>query len=666
MACLFLLLGSQACGSGSPSIDALDAAPADGGADSASGCESVCWHPMARPPSPVEGESATFASEECRCPQGFACTGTKTVSGPRLTSTYPVCQPASAQSPLALVFDFRNDPTVPVGLRFKLNGGAWPQSSVAGSAGQITITLEQPQAQLVLPLPIDGSGLLTVPLPPGRHQFQLEMGRGATFDPFKYPITNLAGALIVERAGEVIIDLQAPPVTFALRLNGAPFPSPTTGEAVALRIEGRTGHRLQVKRGAGQSLSAGTIWLEPGKYTVTLTTENNPAAPTLPSGFVTLTRSFEVGTVPLEKIFDVGLLTVSGAVTIDGKDLPAGIDAEVDLIGPDGELRATVPAARPAHYRMLAFPGQYDLLFATAQGNDAAGIPTGDVRVLEKKLLDGDLTSDIAVGTVTWPVEITGNGATVGDSGLERGKLQLAGGVGASFGLGAAGPIRLSPLAYQGTASLVTVVGTSGGPLPALPVLVGTGVPVSSAPAKLDVPVAPLGLQLRLDGGQPPDATVPRGFFHFSHADGTPGELGVNASSSGPLGATVNLTPGPWRVRFQANGEAAGMPVGDLSLPDLMVPAEGLSRTVDISTVEVVIELRQGGGALPEAPAGRDRGLVQIGSTRVRLPRTGPARLPLRAFPGVTSVAVVCDATCGAGLPQVLTLSPFVALGPTP
>jgi hypothetical protein len=76
-----------------------------------------------------------------------------------------------------------------------------------------------------------------------------------------------------------------------------------------------------------------------------------------------------------------------------------------------------------------------------------------------------------------------------------------------------------------------------------------------------------------------------------------------------------------------------------------------------------VIELRQGGSALPDAAAGKDRGLVQVGSTRVRLPRTGPARLPLRVFPGVTSVAVVCDGTCGAGLPPFLTLSPFVGLG---
>ena len=661
-ACLVAVasLGLAACHDESPSVGA--GPPPDGGADAASGCESVCWHPMARPPNPVEGETATFVSEECRCPQGFACTGSKTVTSPRLTSTYPVCQPLAQRRPVELAFDFRSkDPTVPVGLRFKLNGGAWPRSAVAESAGQITITLEQ-QEQRILPLPTDESGLLTVPLPRGRHQFQLELGRGDSFDPFKYPITNLAGALVVERAGEVTIDLQAPPVTFALRLNGAPFPAPATGEAVALRIEGRTAHRLQVKRGAGQTLDHGTIWLEPGKYVVTLTTES-PFGGTLPSGFVILDRSFEVGTAPLETTFDAGMFTATGGITVDGKDLPASADAEIDLIGHDGESRATVPATRPAHYRILAYRGQYDLELATATRDSAAGIPSGDVRVLEKKTIDGDLTSDIAVTTVPWPVEITSNGLPVADSPLSRGKLQLAGGLGASFELGPAGPVRLTPLVYQGTASQVTVVGASSGPLPAFPVPVASALTTAATPAKLDVPVAPVTVALHLDSGDPPAAAVPRGFFRFSRADGTPGEVSVNASSSGPLTATLNLTPGTWSARFQANGEAAGTPAGDLALPDLIVPKEGLSRTVEVATVEAVVEFRQNGGALPDAVAGRDRGQVQIGSTRIKLPATGPARLALRIFPGVTSVAVVCAGTCGAGLPQFLTLTPFVAVG---
>jgi hypothetical protein len=664
------VMALQACGGEGGRNPWADAAATgvvgDGGADSASGCASVCWRPLARPVNPLEGEAATFMSEECRCPQGFACTGAKTISTPRLTSTHPVCEPLDRRArPLAMAFDFRDQqPTVPVMLRFQLNGGAWPQSAVAGSAGQITITLQQPQAQRVLPLPIEASGLLPVALPPGRHRFQLEMGRGATFDPFKYPITNLAGELIVERAGEVIIDIQAPPVTFELRLNGAPFPAPAAGEAIALRIEGRTRHRLQVKRGPGETLTGGTIWLEPGKYVVTLTTEGTPADFTLPSGSVILTRALEVGTAPLARVFDVGLFALTGAVTIDGKDLPPGLEAEVGLVGPDGEVRATVPAGRPARYRLLAFRGQYDLTFATPEGDRAAGIPGGAVRVLEKKTIEQDLVADVAVTTATWPVEITANGAPVADAALDRGKLQLVGGVAAVFGLAATGPIRLAELVYQGTATQVAVVGSAGGPLPPVAVPVASGLAVSAAAAKLDVRVAPVTLQLRIDGAEPPAAAVPRGYFRFSRVEGPPGDVNVGASASGPLATTVNLTPGLWRAHFQANGDAPGMPAGELPLPDLMVPAEGLTRTLELATVEATIELQKDGAVLPDAAPGKDRGLLQIGPTRVRLPRTGPARAALRIFPGVTSVAVICDETCGAALPQFLTLTPFVAILP--
>jgi hypothetical protein len=662
-------LALQACGGGSPAVDAMagDAAIPEGGADTASGCASVCWQPLARPPMPVEGETATFSSEECRCPQGFACTGSKTVMAPRLTSTYPVCQPLDpGRRPLPLAFDFRNDPQVAVTLRFRLNGGAWPQSEVAGSAGQITITLEQPQTQRVLPLPIGNEGVLTLALPRGRHRFQLEMGRGATFDPFKYPITNLTGSLIVERGGEVNIDLQAPAMMFELRLNGAPFPAPGPGEAVALRIEGRTGHRLQVKRGPGETLVGGTVWLEPGKYTVTLTTEGRPADPSLPSGSVVLTRALEIGTAPLQQIFDVGLYPVSGAITVDGKDLPAGTEAEVELVGADGEIRATVPAARPARYRVLAYRGQYDLLFSTPLDNGPAGVPTGGARVLEKKLIDRELTADIAVATASWPVELTANGAAVGDAAVDRGKLQLSGDVAATFPLGTAGPIRLTPLVYQGAKVQVTVVGASGGPLPAVPVVVASDLAVSATPARLDLPVAPVTVQLRLDGGEPPLAPVSRGLFRFTRAAGTPDEVSVAASSGGPLAATLNLSPGVWRAQFQGSGDATGTPAGDLALGELMVPAGGLTRAIEVATVEAAIDVLQNGAALPDAAPGKDRGIIQLGSTRLRLPRTGPSRVPLRLFPGVTTISVVCDDVCGAGLPPFLTLSPFVAVGAAP
>jgi hypothetical protein len=204
-------------------------------------------------------------------------------------------------------------------------------------------------------------------------------------------------------------------------------------------------------------------------------------------------------------------------------------------------------------------------------------------------------------------------------------------------------------------------VGASDSPLPALPVPLATGLS-PPAPARLDLSVAAVTVRLRVDGGEPPAAAVPRGLFRFSRADGTPDAVTVPASAAGPLSATLPLAPGVWRVHFQGSG-TPGAPAGDLELPELALPREGLDRTIEISTVEAVIELRQDGALLPDAAPGKDRGLVQVGSTRLRLPPTGPSRLAVRVFPGVTTLAVICADTCGAGLPSYLTLSPFITLG---
>src|SRR6185369_4947237 len=111
-----------------------------------------------------EGETETFVSDECRCPDGYACTGTQTLSTGistqtglgyfddpaaskdslptgRGTATYRVCEPVDRQHPPALVLDFRDDaPLLPVTLRFRRGGGAWPASAMPGSAGEVTIT----------------------------------------------------------------------------------------------------------------------------------------------------------------------------------------------------------------------------------------------------------------------------------------------------------------------------------------------------------------------------------------------------------------------------------------------------------------------------------------------------------------------------------------------
>src|SRR5262245_2979048 len=73
-------------GGGAINAAALDAAAdhpasdatADSGAAGDGGCAQVCWRPIARLMTPEEGETQEFVSQECRCPDGFACSGSLT------------------------------------------------------------------------------------------------------------------------------------------------------------------------------------------------------------------------------------------------------------------------------------------------------------------------------------------------------------------------------------------------------------------------------------------------------------------------------------------------------------------------------------------------------------------------------------------------------------
>jgi hypothetical protein len=502
----------------------------------------------------------------------------------------------------------------------------------------------------------------------GRHGVSLQMGRRPTFDPFTYPISTLEGELTVDGPGEAVIDVPATPFTFDVRAGGGPFPVPRTGESVAVRIEGRYGlpgfssNLFVWKRTAGQALEKRTVWLEPGKYTVYIITEGAPDNPSLPGGYLIATRFLEVGADPLERTFDLKIVKLEGDITVDGKDLPPAVRAEVDLLAQDAVARGVLGAGRPAHYGVLAFAGEYRVLLATESGSEGAGVPAGALRAFTR-LVDQNLVAPIAATTLTWSGEVTRNGAPLPDAPAERGALVLDGVLNHQLSLGKAGAGPFSGLVYQGGPSAVKVVGTGQAGLPALPVTVASDFTPAGTPARFDVVLAPVKVGLRIDGKDPLASTTTRGQFRFTRADDPALSVRVPASLTGPLLADVALPPGTWKAGFQSAG-ATELPIGDVTLPDLMVPTEGLTRDLDLTTVNLTIEVRHNGSLLPDATGPKDRGAVQVGSTRVRLPRTGPAGFNLKVFPGVTSVAVICDESCGAGLPPFVTVAPRLKVGP--
>jgi hypothetical protein len=290
-------------------------------------------------------------------------------------------------------------------------------------------------------------------------------------------------------------------------------------------------------------------------------------------------------------------------------------------------------------------------------------VPTGSIRVAQQKAISQSGMLPMDVTTTTWSAEVTLNGMAMPDFTRERGTIVLTSAADHALGLGKTGPARASAPVYQGGPATVNVLGTAGGPLPPVPVTVATGLQ-PAGPVTLDVVLAPVTVGLRIDGRDPPASTAARGQFRFSRADDPNVRLSVDASSAGPLSATVALPPGTWKALFRTASDTAGVPVGELALPELVVPREGLTRTIEATSAPLTIELRRNGAPLPAATGIQDRGLVQVGTTRFHLPRTGPSRLMLKAFSGITSVSIVCDETCGAGLPSFLTVAPRLHAGP--
>src|SRR5204862_7515039 len=109
---------------GGRTSDGAPSAPDAPDAGSGSACQQVCWRVVPRLANPEEGESESFVSEECRCPEGYACTASQTVGTGVATrnglggyhdpavgeenvptgrgmATYKVCEPVDRQHPSA-------------------------------------------------------------------------------------------------------------------------------------------------------------------------------------------------------------------------------------------------------------------------------------------------------------------------------------------------------------------------------------------------------------------------------------------------------------------------------------------------------------------------------------------------------------------------------------
>ena len=642
--------GEESGGSGGPDL---------------SGCRTVCWGLNPRPVVPQGSGGPTHTTiADCNpsgltqkvCPAGFACTGSETLefSGGS-TYTRAICEPTT-QPVGALVFDIL--PAAPVDkvavqLKFTLNGGAWPRSATAGAAGTLVLTQRASRRQLTFELPTQ-SDALRLDLARGDYDVTLLL-IGPAIDMAQYPSLSLGGVLRVVESGEAVIDLKGTSITYSLLLDGAPFPVLNKQDSVRLSFVGGHGQSLMVSAQGPAALPARPVVLEPDTYRVTLTTSSAADPPTFPSGEIELAAALLIEGAPRAVPLEVKTYPVTGAIAVDGADLPSVRTTRV-LFGANS---FKVGPARPARYSGRLFAGQYDVWLDTSDAGNSM-LPAGLVRT-HRGFAAGPATLNLSVTTTTFSGTLTLNGAAIGGSGY-RGSILMKpdGNTSSQFlSLASSGAATWSARVYPGTYA-VSVYGAA--PLPTYEIPLEPSLVIGGPRnANYNVNAATATLTV-LDGTrQPADATVTRGSFQLRRAgrtDSSGGTRYVSVPDTGPLRASVLLETGTWEVEFQTGSSYTGLPIGVAKLPSVQVLAgTGASATFQLRGVDVTGELRHSGAPLPPALPGRTRGKILLPGASFPLPSTGPATFAFRVYPGIYDLVLDCSMNCDVSSTSYLYLA---------
>ena len=626
------------------------------GSDPGPHCDTVCWTAVDRPPTPPTPPTPVdVVLDQCNvggiapgvCPAGFACTGTAvTQLDDTHTFTRAMCEPSQPILP-TLVFDLGADPVV-VHFDFTLNGGEWPTSSTPGAAGQIEISSSAGSVFIVSNLPTQSSGL-DIALAPGTYDVSF-LPFNAGFDRTRYPNVSLRGTLVVVAAGSVHLDLRGQPITVALRLDGAPFPALAAGERLSLTFAGF--HEQTIQTAAGLDGTSAVVVLEPDTYEVTLDTNRSDQQSTIPVGRAVLAERFEVTTAG-PAVFDVTSFPISGAVRIDGADVPANANALVSFGGRTG-FAVTPP---PSRYEGRLLAGTYDVVFAGS----------GSVR-LPSSFTAGPSNLDIDLTTTTFSGSLTLNGAA--PAGQPRGAIVLSvpntpysSQVLSFFGASGA---TWNRRVFTGTYD-VRLLGEDS--LPQYDTAVLEPELTISAPLNrtYDLQTGVLNLTVLSAGAQPADSTSDRPTLLLQPggpaAERQP-DLGrrlfLTPSRAGPFTVSALLEAGTWSVTVENFSGYTGLP-GDLyRIGEVSVAAGGVTTaTLDVRPVTVAGELRFHGAPLPPAAPGATRQLFFVSDLFnflpfVDLPASGPATFSVPVMPGNYDLRFLCRGECAEGVEQVV------------
>jgi hypothetical protein len=490
----------------------------------------------------------------------------------------------------------------------------------------------------------------------------------------------------------VDLDLKLVTLTGKLLVNGAPMPTEADFRGFIDFNEVVTGF------GAAFNLdTTGTSYalaLPPGTYDVVFQGNDELCQmgplPGVPCGSAVLLHAIEL---TADKVLDIDVpaVTVSGAITLDGKILP---DAEMErgqvwLNGDGAEAYTTVGATGPGAYSLRVVPGTYDVTFAGSAAlcaSSPTGMPCNAAIVKSGAAID-DGTLDLDLHGVTITGSVTVNGQTMPDATQSRGGIYFvpAQGQWANTHLfEATGPatyeITLFPgvydILYLGNPQLCSLKGSAPS-LPCNTALLASSVDLTQGGVH-DLDLKPITLSGNLTlNGQP----FPAGVVAPVEIDFAQGENAIFSArfdvTGGNVSYALTLVPGSYDLTYLANlsacgrAPALGLPCNNGKLAQNLVLDTSRVLDIDIPGVRITGNVTVNGAPMRDESG--VRGYIMFagsdGTTlSTALQPTGAASYAVTLLPGSYDLAfsgndALCAGGATPGVPCIgAALQPNVAL----
>ena len=397
----------------------------------------------------------------------------------------------------------------------------------------------------------------------------------------------LRSGLSLLGSGTLDLDLLVVTVSGQVTVNGGAMGNSVTGsERGRLLFEDSEG---EVSIGLGHSGPA-TYMLSLYQGTYEVTFENTSDCPWDRVGVVPCQRHLCNAALQLlangSADFDLPVVQVTGAVTVNGSNMPNSSNGQnrgvviFEEQNDTGDLEVQMGSSGPATYQLVVFPGRYQIVFDNLQCQDDAAAPC-QRRVLQTLDLTGNGVLDLDLPVITLSGVVTVNGLEMGYSpnSRSRGLVLLTDSEGTTLidDVGSSGPAMYAVRLFSGTYSVdfANPVDCPQGAVPCLTANLHTDLQLATD-GVLDLPLEVLVLsgQVTVNEAVMPGTSSgsDRGRLYFA-LEATGETVYSEMDTGGPAVYQLQLYPGVYGVAF----EGTDCPLGgqDGATPCQMILLEG-------------------------------------------------------------------------------------------